>query len=141
MYHHIIYTLYSAVYYYYYYYYTPCEFLTPFLNVVFHWSLNVSKSPQVSRTFLSILADFKCCGLDNLIIPLFSNLLILFTVLFHCSKGSKYDWYVTFMCRHFLSSLVKVQVFVEFFYFLLFSLWKFFFLLIYTKSNLLVGIK
>ena len=41
----------------YYYYFTPCEFFT-LVPKVFHWSLSDSKSPYVSRTFLSILAHF-----------------------------------------------------------------------------------
>ena len=40
-------------YYYYYYYYLLFE---RFYQMVFHWSLSDSKSPQVSRTRLSILA-------------------------------------------------------------------------------------
>ena len=37
-----------------------------FCPMVFHWSLNDSKSPQISRTLLRILADFKWCSLDGL---------------------------------------------------------------------------
>ena len=42
--------------------------------VVFHWSLNDSKSPQVSRTILSILADLNCVVVCIvLIVTLISN--------------------------------------------------------------------
>ena len=48
-------TLITQFYYYYYYYY-PLEFFTSVLADGFQWGLSDSKSPQVSRTRLSILA-------------------------------------------------------------------------------------
>ena len=42
-----------------YYYLLVWKFFTPILCDGFHWSLSVSKSPQVSRTLLSILADLN----------------------------------------------------------------------------------
>ena len=53
------YLSYYNYYYYYYYYFTLCEFFTKFLLTVFHWSLSNTKSPQISRTFLSILTDLN----------------------------------------------------------------------------------
>ena len=47
---------YEMLYYYDYYYE---RFLHQRLLMVFHWSLNDSKSPQVSRTYLSILIDLN----------------------------------------------------------------------------------
>ena len=48
--------------------------------MVFHWSLSDSKSPQISRTFLSILAD-PCNAVVLMILacPLMSNSSSLFT--------------------------------------------------------------
>ena len=43
-------------YYYYYYYYLYWSFLHQRQLMVFHWSLSISKFPQVFRTLLSILA-------------------------------------------------------------------------------------
>ena len=43
----------------YYYYYYSLEFFTSGYADGFHWRLSDSKSPQVSRTFLSILAVFS----------------------------------------------------------------------------------
>ena len=43
-------------------------------NINFHWSLTDSKSPQVSRTFLSILADLSNAVVCMVLIcPLISN--------------------------------------------------------------------
>ena len=44
---------------YYYYYFSSSEFFTPVLAVGLHWSLSDCKSPLVSWTFLSILADLN----------------------------------------------------------------------------------
>ena len=46
----------ESFYYFYYYYYLLIIFFTSALADVLHWSLSDSKSPQVSRTLLSILA-------------------------------------------------------------------------------------
>ena len=37
----------------------PSEFFTQVEQVIFHWSPSDSKSPQISRTLLSILADLN----------------------------------------------------------------------------------
>ena len=58
-------------YYYYYYYYCSWKFFHITLRV-FHWSLSDSKSPQVSKTLLSILAD-----LNNIIIWMVSSHLLI----------------------------------------------------------------
>ena len=46
---------------YYYFHFPPCEFFTPVL-VIFHWSLNDSKSPKVSGVLLNILANLCPVG-------------------------------------------------------------------------------
>ena len=46
-------------YYYHYYYYSFSSFLHQPLAIVSHTSLSDSKSPQISRTLLSILADLN----------------------------------------------------------------------------------
>ena len=46
-------------YYYYYYYQLYVSFSHQFWLVIFHLSLRGSKSPQISTTLLSVLADFK----------------------------------------------------------------------------------
>ena len=51
--------IYFNYYYYYYYYYYSLEFFTSAYTDGFHWRLSDSKSPQVSRTLLSILAVFS----------------------------------------------------------------------------------
>ena len=57
--------------------------------VVFHWRLNYSKSPQVSRTLLSILADFNNAVIWLIsIFPLISNsssLIIIIIIYFFSS--------------------------------------------------------
>ena len=48
--------------------------------MVFHWSLSDSKSPQVSRTFLGILANLNNAIVGMvLILPLISNSFSLFS--------------------------------------------------------------
>ena len=54
----LLFTL-SVLYYYYYYYSLEVFFLHQRKLMVFHWRLSDSKSPQVSRTLLSILAVFN----------------------------------------------------------------------------------
>ena len=56
---------------------THCEFFT---LVVFHWSLNASKSPQVSRTLQSILSDLSNTEVWMFsILPPISNFSCLFS--------------------------------------------------------------
>ena len=45
----------------------PCKFFTPALALASHWSLSESKSPQVSRTLLSILANLNNAVMNQLI--------------------------------------------------------------------------
>ena len=69
------------------------------LVVVFHWNLSNNKSPQISRTLLSILADHDTrCGLD--VLHSSSNLQFpsLFQTYVDCSKGSIYYWYYSHFC-------------------------------------------
>ena len=47
------------IYYYQYYHFTHCKFSHQHKLVLFHLSLSDSKSPQVSRTLLNILADIN----------------------------------------------------------------------------------
>ena len=55
-------------------------FLHQFLQVVFQWSLSDNKSTLVSRTLLSILADFNCAVvLIVTILPLISSSPSLFS--------------------------------------------------------------
>ena len=51
-------------------------------NSSFNWNLTDSKSPQVSRTYLSILADLNSAVVS--ILPMFSN----FSSLFSNSSGT-----------------------------------------------------
>ena len=63
--------------------------------MVFHWSLNDSKSPQVSRTLLSILVDFS----NAVVWIVFTRPLIFkspspFNESFgDCTKGINSNWY------------------------------------------------
>ena len=62
--------------------------------MIFHWSLRVSKFSEVSRTFLSILADLNNLDWMVSIRPLFYNLSSLFFQSFsHRSKCTNYNWY------------------------------------------------
>ena len=83
-------------YYYYYYYYLLLEsFSHHFYLMIFHWSLSESKSLQVSRTLLSILAV-----LSNVVVwmvytrPLISNSSSPLKIFFgNCTKTTNHDWY------------------------------------------------
>ena len=66
----------------------PASFSNQLLFVVFHWNLNDSKSPRVSRTFLSILSDLNSAVISKVsILSLISNSSRLF------SKRTNYNWY------------------------------------------------
>ena len=55
--------------------------------VVFHWSVNYSKSPRVSRTLFNILESKQCCGLESLDFSSdFHFLQFLFQVFDGCSS-------------------------------------------------------
>ena len=67
-------------------YYLLCQVVT----VGFQWSPSDSKSPQLSRTLLSIQSQ-QCCRLDSLISSL--NLQFPLSLFQDCSKGSTYELY------------------------------------------------
>ena len=73
-------------------YSTPCENFTLAFVEVFHRSLSDNKSPQVSRTLVSIRADSK-----NLVVWTISNfspIEIFFPVFFQGSGNrTNYNWY------------------------------------------------
>ena len=56
---HIFTYLHTHIYIYIYNIFTPSEFSHQLTLMVFNWNLSDSKSPQVSRTLLSILADLN----------------------------------------------------------------------------------
>ena len=123
--------------------------------MIFHWSLSDSKSPQVSRTRLSILAV-----LSNAVVWIVSTRPLI-------SKSSKpfnnplvivpnvpitIGPIVTFMFHSFFNSLARSRYLSFFSLFFRFILWSagtaksiilqiFFFLLIIMRSGLLTGIK
>ena len=131
--------------------------------MVFHWNLSDSKSPQVSRTFLSILAvrNNAVVWMVSTRLPTskssspFSNLLvtvpnapitigIIVTCMFHSFFNSlARSRYLSFFSHSFSfilwsagtakSTILQVLSFFLFFFF--------FFLLIIIKSGLLAGIR
>ena len=130
----------------YYYYFHICEFSLRYQLAIFHWSLNDSKSPLVSRTLLSILAN-----LNNIVVwmvsvlPMISNSFNLFSCLCRPFQSYQLQLVVPHVPQLFFS-LSKVGLFV----FLLFSsrgphrnskihmTAGFLFLFIDTRSDLLV---
>ena len=56
--------------------------------MVFHWSLSVNKSPQVSRILLSILVD-----LNNAVVWMVSTLSLISKSFGDCTKSTNYNWY------------------------------------------------
>ena len=81
--------------YYYYYYCISCDFFKPVLTSGFYWSLNDSKSPQISRTLLSILITLNNVVIFMLLIrPLISN--SFFNLRYHChdfsSSSSRFEY-------------------------------------------------
>ena len=87
------------------YYISPCGFFSNWW--FFHRSLDDSKSPQVSRTLLSILTDF-CSTVFRMvsILPLISSLLSLFLIFLQTvlSALSRIGITVTIMFHNFFSS-------------------------------------
>ena len=119
--------------------------------MVFHWSLSDSKSPQVSRTLLSILAI-----LSNAVIWIvstrpptskssrpFNNPLVIVP-----KAPITIGTIVTFMFHSFFNSLARLSFFLHCFRFTLWSagtakstiLQILFFLLIIIRSGLLAGV-
>ena len=122
--------------------------------MVFHWSLSESKSPQVSRTLLSILTV-----LNNVIVWMVSTRLPTSnssSPLSYCSKRTNYNWYNCHLqVPYFFQFPSKVEVLILLFTFFQFysvvsrdskadnfanSLFFFFFLLIIIRSGLLAEI-
>ena len=71
--------------------FTPLEFFTFVLADGFHWSFSESKSPQVSRTLLSILAV-----LNNVVVWMVSNrppTSKSSSPFSNCFKRTNYNWY------------------------------------------------
>ena len=142
------------LYYYYYYYYNPCEFFfTPVLTFIGVWvTAGLLRSPHV---FFSILANF-----NNVVIQMVSIHPLIFNSSNPLSKPLKTvpstpvpsAITVTFMFHNFFSSLAKSKYLSLFSLSLFFTLWSawtakstiqqvLFFLLISTRSGLLVGIR
>ena len=86
--------------------------------MVFYWSLSDSKSPQESRTLLSILAD-----LNNVVVWIVSSrpFISKFSSL-DCTKSTHYNWYKRhFYFPQFFQFPSKVKVFI-----LLFTFFQFY---------------
>ena len=89
--------------------------------IVFHWSLSDSKSPQVSRTLLSILAD-----LNSTVLWMVSTRVLLSTssspltspLVTVPSAPITIGITVTFMFRSFFSSQARSQILIIFFHLL-----------------------
>ena len=131
---------------------TPSEFFTPALSDGFLWRLSDSKSPQVSRTLLSILAD-----LSNAIVWMFSAHSLISSSSRPLTKPLGTDpsapitigITITFMFCTFFSSLERFKYLsLVFFDFHSVVCWDgkvhnlagFFFLLIITKLGWMAGI-
>ena len=105
---------------YHYFFVTPWEFFTSALADGFQWSLSDSKSPQVSRTLISILADLSnIVFLDSLHPSSYFLVLQSFYQSFgDINKCTNYNWYN----RHFHVPLFfqfpsKVEVLIPLFAF------------------------
>ena len=124
--------------------------------VIFYWNLNDSKSPQISRTLLSILADLNCAVVWIVLIhlPISNSSSCLFKPLESVpSTPITIGITVNFMFHSFLSFFSKVQVLVSLFTFFNFHTvvwWDskvhytasfLFFLLIISSSGLLARIR
>ena len=98
--------------------------------VGFHWNLSDSKTPRVSTTFLSILADLNNAVVWSFsIFPLISNSSIpILQSIGNRSKYTNYNWYYCYLRVLQLFFLVFFlvlwpgQIFVNLFTFFLFSL-------------------
>ena len=96
------------------------------LYTIVSCNLSDSKSPQVSRALVSILADLKNPVVSIVLFcpPISSFFSPLFQVFGERSKFSNYDWYYRLprVSQHF-SSLAKSKYLVLFSLALVFSLW------------------
>ena len=145
-------------YYYYYYYYCfccCCSFSHQLTLMVFHWSLSDNKSPQVSRTLLSILAVLNnavvwvisTCPPNSKSSSPYSNLLVTVP-----KAPIKIGILVTSMLHSFFNSLARSRYLSFFSHSFSFILWLarttkstilqvLFFLLIIIRSGLLAEIR
>ena len=92
--------------------------------MVFHWSLSDSKSPQVSRTLLSILAV-----LNNAVVWMVPTCPPVYKSSFpfsYCSKSTNYNWYNCHLHvpQFFFNSLARSRYFSLFSYSFSFILWS-----------------
>ena len=99
--------------------------------MVFHRGLNDSKSPQISRTLLSVLAD-----LNNIEVCMISSNPLIFKSSSPCTSPLVTGWIiigitVTFMCHSFFQFPSKVQVLTFLFTFFSASSHFFFFFVDY----------
>ena len=93
--------------------------------MVYHWSLNNCRSPQVSRTLLSILTDLKN-AVDVWMVSILSIIFIYLSIFSNTletvpSAPSTNGITGTLMYPSFFQLFCKVQVFLYLFFFLLFS--------------------
>ena len=95
--------------------------------MVFHWSLSDSKSPQVSRTLLSILTDLNndICKLDGFCLSYFQVLQFLYQSFGDCIKSTNYKWYHrNFHVPQFFNSRTKSRSLFFFIVYFSFTLWS-----------------
>ena len=106
----------------YYYHYSFESFPHQRLLMVFNWSLNDSKSPQVSRTLLSILANLNYAVVKMVSICAFiSKSSSFFGIVLIASITI--DITVTFMSRSSFGFSYKIKVRISHFGFFNFTLW------------------
>ena len=95
--------------------------------MVFYWGLSDSKSPQVSRTLFSILADF-----NNAVVRTVSNRLVtskssspFVLILGDFMKGTNYYWYSRhFHVPQFFNSQIRSRYLTFFSHCFNFTLWS-----------------
>ena len=122
--------------------------------MVFHWSLRDSKSPQVSRTLLSILADHNRAVVWIVFAhPLISNFCSLLMKPLETVSNAPIGISFTLMFHSFFSSPARSKYLSLFLFSLIFTLWSagttkssillvlFYFLLIITRYGLLTEIR
>ena len=88
------------------------KFLHHLWRMILHWSLSNSKSPQLFRTLLSILADLSS-GMDSLnYFSIFQCNQFLFWSFQYCTEGShKYWYYCHLHVQWFFQLFGKVEFF------------------------------
>ena len=108
----------SSYYYYYYYYYYSFSHQRKLM--VFHWSLSDSKSPQVSRTLLSILTVFTnaVVWMVSTLLPTSKSFRPFGNPLVTVPKAPiKIGVFVTFIFHFFFQFSGKVEVLISLFIF------------------------